>query len=327
MSAIAKCIAKVLEVQPKRNEDRQDFIRRVVKAINDAPDADYNALSKETIAWYNDVADVVDANKKASKQKPLPDFPDLEEAGDDKAEEAPARRRGADKEEAKPESAIKIGTEVTVIKKNGREVTGKLVERDKDVLVLEVDGKEREIEMDDVGAIEQVNGAGKGKADEPEGPAEPQPGDTVAFKTKRGREVEGVLVSMDADKDEIVVKTEDGEEDFALSRIDGGVSVTGGKKANKKEEPKDEPPARAGRRSAAAEPEAEGKAKRTTNPKGVSVGQRVKELLAEDPDMELKDVLKALTADGIEHKEVTVEMNVSDCKKFIAELRKAKRLK
>ena len=336
MSAIQKAILKACDIDPQgRDEDRQEFLRRCVRGINDLPDDAFNALSGDVETWFNAAGDVIDANKKAKNKAPLPDFPDAE---DD--EPAPRRRRAAAEGEDGPRSTKEVyepkeGDQVILVTQKGREYKGKIIELTKKELVLAVGTEELEFSMEtQVGTVEpdpaydEKPSRRRAAAEEEEaaGPKEPAVGDTVELETKRGRKVTGEVVEID---DEVIVVAHDEDEkgeEFVRSRIES-VKVTGGKKGGKKADPEpDEKPTRRGGKKD-DDKDGEDKPKRTSNPKGVSVGQRIRELVGEDPDITEADIVKALKKEGIEFRDVTVSMNYGDCQKLVAELRKHKNLK
>jgi ribosome maturation factor RimP len=318
---IQAAIIKALGLE-EPGKDRQAFLKRAMIAISDAEDAVYNKLPKEVTDWYNAAADVHDANKENGESKPLPEFPDHEEekpvarrraSSDDK----PAGRRSND-----DESAIPLNTQVTVIKKSGREITGKLVERTKELVVLEVDGKDKEIELDDIGSIEVVND-GKGAAATKE--RGPRVGDTVRFTTKRGKTVEGELVELT--EDTIVVKDGKGDEDdFSLDRIEGDIEIVGGAKGGKGKDP--EPEKSSGRRRAASEETPDTEAKHTKSRNGgVSVGQRLRELVVDNMDATEEQIGKMLTKEKIEFRENTLTLGYNEAHKMLKLLKDRKLLK
>jgi small nuclear ribonucleoprotein (snRNP)-like protein len=318
-SAIGAALIKYCGIDAQQpDEDRQSFLKRCIRGVNDLSDKDFDRMPDDVSKWYNSAADVIDANKKDGRKDPLPDFPDAKE---EKDEPAPSRRRGkADDEPA----GAKPGDQVTVVKKNGRELTGKLVERTKDVVVIEVDGKEKEIDDDDVETVKVFNDGKGAPADD--GERGPRPGDQVTFTTKRGKVVTGELVEINDES--VVVKDDKGEDDYDLARIDGEITIVGAEK------PAAEEKASSSRRAAKKDDDKGGgkgggdeKPARVVNKGGVSVGQRIRELVGEDPDITLDDVTKALKKDGIEFRDVTVKMNYEDCQKLVAELKKNNNLK
>ncbi len=82
------------------------------------------------------------------------------------------------------------------------------------------------------------------------------------------------------------------------------------------------------RRGAAADDKKEDdKPKRSSNPAGVSVGQRIKDIIADDLDITEDKVGAILKKEGLEFKDTSLRMNFADCAKFLVCLRAAKRIK
>ena len=320
MSQIAKTLADVAEVTIKRGEDRQEFLNRAIKAVSDLSDKDWDALGKEAQDWFNAAADA-----KNAKAKTLPDFPDLEEQEEPKT----SRRSSAKDKDEEPKTTgtkeidvakVKAKMAVKVVTKRGKEFTGVVAEVDDEVLVLKMgNGDEEEVSVDRIQVVFALDTAGE-KDDEPADPI--KVGAQVIVTTKRGKEVKGKIVEMDDDV--IVLKTDEGEEELDRSRI-GAIEVTGGGKVKD-----DEPAAKTSRRSSAKdEDKDDGKAKRTrsSNEGGVSVGQRIKELIADDLEATEAEIGKKLTKEGLEFRENTLKLNYADAHKFIEILKAKKMLK
>lgn len=318
MSAIQKAILKACDIDgPEKGESRGDFLLRCIRAINKLADDDYNALPKAVLDWFNKAADEVEANKKADKKKALPDFPDLEE--EQPAATTSRRRRAADDEDDNA-SVVAVGKTVTLVTKRGKEHKGVVIEKDDKVIVLKVKDEELEFDMDKVGTIEVFN---DGKAgDEPAGPVEPTVGCDVEFVTKRGRKASGKVIEID---DEVlVVKTEDGEEEFNRGRIES-IKVLGGKAAKKEEKAPEETGRR--RSSEAAEPEEKGGRASSKANGGVSVGQRIKELIVDNLDASKEEIGKLLAKDKLEYRPNTLDLAYSEAHKVISILKDRKLLK
>jgi ribosome maturation factor RimP len=301
-SKIEKELLDVTDLSRKRGEARQDYISRLLLAVRDLSDKEWDGLSKEAQDWFNSAADA-----KNAKADTLPDFPDLPKP---EAETTGRRRGSADKEE---ERVTKVGDEVTVKTKRGKEVTGKVVELDKEVIVLKTADGEEEFALDRVDTITHNHGTAGGK-EEPEDPF--AKGASVLLVTKRGKEVVGKILEID---DEVVVLDVDGkEEEFARDRVES-IKPKGSKEASG-----------TSRRAAAADSKDDkggDEKKRSSNPPGVSVGMRIKEIIAADLEISMEDVGKLLKKEGLEFKDTSLKMNYDDCAKFLACLKAAKRLK
>ena len=312
MSKIQLELMEATGLKAVRNEDRQDLIKRIMKDVGALSEKAWEALSGEAQDWFNAAADAQNAKKKV-----LPDFPDLEE---DEPEDEPAptsRRRGADKEEAKAGVKPKVGVVAKVTTKRGKTSTGKIVELDADIIVLQMgNGSEEEFDRSRVESIEM---AGQEAADEPEDEDDDpiKVGAEVTVVTKRGKEYTGKIVELDADV--IVLDVDGKDEELSRDRVESIKPVKAAK------------PAASSRRGAAKdddkdEPETEGKSKRVNNG-GVSVGTRIKELIAEDFEATEADIAKALKKEGIDCKDNTLKLNYVDAHKFIAILKAKKKIK
>lgn len=307
MSKIQEELMKATGLEKKRNESRQDLLLRLMLATKDLKDPEWDDLSQKAQDWFNDAADA--KNAKASE---LPEFPDLEKA----EPEAKTSRRGSSKKETSDRLA-KVGDTVTIETLRGKVVTGKVVELDADVTVLEVDGKEEEFAVDRIKSCEiQNDSQGEEENDEAEEDVV-KVGKTVTVVTKRGKEVTGKIVELD---DEVLVLDVDGkDEEFDRGRVES-IKPAGGAKeetstrrrgSSDKAEDKGEP---------------EGKAKRVSN-EGVSIGTRIKELIADNLDADEAAIGKILKKEGLEFKDNTLKLNFVDAHKFVTILKTKKLLK
>lgn len=304
MSAIQAAILAACGIKTqKEDETRQDFLKRCIRGINELTDDEWEHLPESAQAWYNGAGDVVDSNTAKGKNDPIPDFPDV--AVEVKAS---TRRRAAAPAESEQASLIKPGMIVTVHKKKGDPVTGELIERTDDVVVLKVGGREKEIDAESVVSVEAFND-GKTSTGEPDpGAAEPAVGDTVKLLTKRGREVVGVIKTLD--EEEIVMDAEGVPEDFPISRVESiTVMKKGGSAPTAPEKPAEATSTRRARTPAAPKPDAVAEKP--------SVARFIKGFMASNPKASEEDVIAALKKEEIEFKDVTVGMNYKDCKAFI----------
>ena len=319
MSKIQAEVLKATDTSTKRGEDRQEFLARVMKAISALEDKEWEALSQEAQDWFNDAADA-----KNAKAKQLPDFPDLEPETKDEEEKTKSRRAAA-KEEAEPTKPAKpkVKDVVKIVTKRGKDFSGTIVEIDDEVVVLKYgNGDEEEFARSRIESIE-IAGA-KAKSQEPDEPTI-DVGVTVTLVTKRGKEVTGKIIEID---EEVVVLDVDGkDEEFARDRVE---SIKPVKKASKPAPADDEEEKPKTRRGAAKEEESDAKdekPKRSSNAAGVSVGTRIKELIAEDFDATEEDIGKSLKKEGIEFRDNTLKLQFTDCHKFIDILKKMKKIK
>ncbi len=328
MSKILEELMKAAGLDKKRGEDRQALLMRTMLATKDLPDAKWDNLSQAAQDWFNDAADA--KNAKADK---LPEMPDLEE--EEAAEEKPAsRRRGADKGEEKEEKAptgtkeitaddVEKGMAIRIVTKRGKDLSGTVTGVDEDGFTLKTGDDEDDFDfsrIDKIFALDTSGGskrASKAAAEEEEAEDPIREGVTVSLKTKRGKEATGKIVEL---TDEVIVLDVDGkEEEFARDRVES-IKPVGGKKAE---------PAASGRRGASKgeDKPADGeKAKRVSN-EGVSIGTRIKELIADNLDATEEQIAKLLKKEDLEFKDNTLKLNFVDAHKFVTILRAKKLLK
>lgn len=331
MSAIQKKLADLIEVSPKRGEDRQAYLNRCVAAIEEISEDEWNALPEDVQDWFNTAADA-----KNAKKATLPDFPDAET---EKQEEAPSRRRrGGDDSAAKEEQAgtkvevkeedVKEGMVLTVVTSRGKEFTGHVDAVLKEGIDLKLgNGEIEELDFDRIKSMHTLSAAAEekpsrrrrgddaGKDDEPADPL--AVGAEVTVKTKRGKEITGTIVEID--EEVLVLKTADGEEELGRDRID---SITPTKKAE----------GSTGRRRGAAKDDKAGDGKgdkppRSTNPVGVSVGAVIRDLMTEDLGITEEEVEKELKKQKLEFRPATLSMIYKDTAYVIASLKKNGHLK
>lgn len=320
-SKIQQELAEATEINPSARKDEtiqsQEYLTRLVAGVADLKDKEWAALSTSAQNWYNACADAIDAKRK------LPDFPDLPKAEE---EEKPAsRRRGAAKEEAPAEP--KVGDEVKVTTKRGKEYTGELVEisEKENLVVIKTDDGEEELNRDRIESIEVIGGGASG-GDEPDAggddaPADPAVGDTVQIKTKRGKVIMCKITELDGDT--IVYETPDGEtDDIDQDRIE---SIEVKSRAKAKDEPK-KTTRGGGRSDAKAEEEDKPNARKAERAGkgangGVSVTTRMRQLICENPDSKKEDVVKLLKKENLEFKEGTFDIAWNDTLKIIGILR------
>jgi ribosome maturation factor RimP len=326
MSKIEKELVEATDLSTKRGESRQDFLNRLVVATTNLADKDWEKLSQAAQDWSNEAADA-----KNAKAKTLPDFPDAE-----KEEEAPTggRRRAAAEEEPDTTAGKTIVIEpgdlkndmpVTITTKRGKTESGHVVEVTKKMVAIKQgNGDEVEFDFDRIDKIETLGEAktsSRRKSGDDEPDADPvKVGSVVTAVTKRGKEYTGKIVEVD---EEILVLDVDGkEEELSRDRLET-IKPAAGKSA-----PKDEEKTSSRRSSAKGEEKAKDdeKAPRSTN-NGVSVGTRIKELIADNLDATEADIAKALKKEGLEFRDNTLSLNFKDCHKFIDVLKSKKMLK
>lgn len=114
MSAIEKELLAVTKLKSKKDEDRQDYLARLCKAVAKIKDPEWEALSSEAQEWNNDAAEAVRAAAN------IVDFPDAAksapkpEVDEEDDEEAPAKPAKAAK--APPKTSGKRASACHTIK-------------------------------------------------------------------------------------------------------------------------------------------------------------------------------------------------------------------
>lgn len=315
MSAIQAALAAATDINPSKRSNEtvtdQAYLKRLALGVQDLPDDEWNKLGQEAQDWFNQAADAIE------KKTDIPAFPDLVKA------EPAARRRGSSASaEVKPMTSAdaKKGMKVVITTKRGKEYTGEVVEADDQGLVLEVDGKDVELDHD---KIDKISLVGAGSDAEPE-PMEPEVGDTVEVVTKRGKKIMGNIVEL-TDED-MVLKDAAGEpHELSKDRLEsvvvkvknakasGSTSRAGGKAESTSNTPK-------------ADAEPAGRASAKANG-GVSVTTRIRELIAENLDAKKEDISAALKKGGLEFKQATLDLTFGDMHKIVGILRDRKLLK
>lgn len=308
MSKIQDGLMEATGLKPVRGEDRQDLIKRIMKGVTGLNDKEWGGLTVAEQDWFNEAADAQNAKKKV-----LPDFPDLEdEKGQEEEKPTTRRRGGSDKEEAKADVKPKVGVVAKVTTKRGKTATGKIVELDDDVVVLKMgDGSEEEFARD---RVESIEVAGSEAAEEEA--ADPvKVGVEVILTTKRGKEVTGKIVEMDGDL--IVIDVDGKDEEFSRDRVESIKPVKAKAASTRRGASKDEDKG----------DEGDTKPKRSSNPAGVSVGGRIRELMCEDTEITEAEVGKVLTKEGLEFRDPTLKMIFKDTSAVFELLKKNKKLK
>ncbi|MNX09263.1 Ribosome maturation factor RimP [compost metagenome] len=311
MSKIKQELIKAAGVDAKRGESDADHLARVLVAIAKLPDAEWAKISKPAQHWFNDAADA------RNDKKDLPAFPDAEP-------EAPARSSRRKVEDEPEQAEAKVGDTATVVTKRGKTYTGEIVEISGKHVVLKGEDGEDEFDREKVESITvEASGDDGGAGDA----WEPTVGDVVELTTKRGKKYTGEIVEID-DK-AVVIKGADGEDEFDMEKV-GSIDLV-----ESDDPPADEPrrrgakeddaPARRG--SAKEEPAADGKKTRSSNPKGVSVGGRIREIMCDDMGVSEEEVGKILTKEGIDFRPPTLGMIYKDTSFVFDLLKQNKKLK
>lgn len=325
MSKILKELSEVTGVQQKKGASDQDYLKALIKATSDLDDKAWNGVSVSAQDWFNEAADALNAKK----ELPLP--PDAA-----KTEVAPRTRRAAATEEAADKNETpdpKVGDEVVIVTKRDKTVSGKVIEIDKDTIVVD-DGKEElELARD---RIKNLTVAAPPPADPPEAktsrrrPAdeesealavlEPKVGDDVTAVTAKGKEYMGRVTEIEDDL--LVIKVGDEELELTPSKLKSLVihpEATAEKPSRRK----------AADDESAAEKPADGKKTKigTSVNKGVSVTHRMRELICENIDASHDDIMKMIKKEGLQYNDATLNVVYAETQKVIGFLRTNKRLK
>lgn len=313
MSKIRQELVKATGMENKRGESFADFAIRLVLAVQELDDKEWGKLSEPAQDWFNDAAEAVNLKKVA------PDFPDAEPEPETK----PSRRgrvQAAAEPEPEPSKDPQVGDTVTVTTKRGKSYTGKVLELDAEVIVLDVDGKDVEITL--AGATVEVQAdVGDGAAD-PETPEDPEVGDTVQVTTSRDKVIMGKIVELD-DETMVIQDASGDDHELGKARLKSVVVKAKGKA------PAPEPAETKRRGRASAEPEATTKATKATKGDngGVSVGTRIRELCVENMAASEAEIGKMLAKEGLSCKENTLGMAYGDAHRMIKLLADRKLLK
>lgn len=320
MSKILQELIKAADLSTKRGESPKDQKIRLVQAIGEISEDEWNGLSEAAQNWFNEAADLVNAKKAP------PDFPD--EAKEEKAEEKTTTRRRSAAAEEKEEKAYEpeVDDEVEVKTKRGAVTKGKVVEVDDKIVVVDDGQEEVEFTRDRLESIikieaEKPTSTRRKKADEePEAPAvaEPAVGDEIEAVTSRDKVVSGKVVEV---SDDLVV-FDDGKGEVELTpsklkslKITKAAAAKSGRRgsAEKKDEPKDKE-------------EGHKKTSKADNG-GISAGQRMRELIVADFEATKEDIAKAMKKDGLTYRDNTLDLVYADTHKIIRMLKEAKKLK
>lgn len=321
MSAIQKELCKACDIDPSKYKDTPDeraaLHADIVKAVNKFNDNEWNKLSVGAQDWFNAAADATKA------KKDLAEFPDMK-SPEPEPESRSRRRSSEDDKPAKGESMavekLQDGDRVKLTTKRGKVYEGEVVEQNKRKEFVAVKGGDGEDEIDwkNVDTVEVFHG-NAGTSGEDAGPAV---GDEVSFTTKRGKSVSGVISELTGET--IVIGKDD---DYDMSKIDGDIKIVK-KGGGTKEEP--ETRRRGGSSSSKDKEEDKGSRSRGgTDGEGnkISVGGRIRELMADDPTREREAVEKIMTKEKIEFRPATLNIIYRDCQHFMDLLRKAGHMK
>ena len=299
MSEIQKTLEAATEVGPSKRKNETitspDYMQRLIASIAELPDEEWKKLPLPAQDWYNAGADALEA------KKPIPEYADMPQP------ETTGRRRVNVPETAAPAANPAKGDTVTVVTKRGKEYNGKIVEIDDKGLVLEVDGKDVELDFDRIESTTVAVGGASAQA-EPELPADPEVGDTVQVVTKRGKTIMGIV--QEIDETEIILKDTTGEvHELAHARLESVLLKAKG--AAGVGTPADKP-------KAADAPKGDG---------AVSVTMRMREMICDNLDATKEQITAMLKKEELNFKGPTLDLIYSEVKKIVGMLRERKLMK
>lgn len=319
-AALKKELVEATECTPKRGEDDQKYLGRLVAAVADLEDEGWDELSPEAQAWYNDSAASLNKGKEVK--------------GFEEEAAAPSRssgRRGAAKKED-PADGVEyepeVGDSVIVTTKRGKTIQGEVVEVDADILVIkDADDEEHEFDpakIDSVTKVEEEkpnrSARGAAKKEDPADDDEIKVGDNVVAVTNRGKEITGKVIEIDGEV--LIIEDADGEEE----EID-----TSKLKSLKVAAPADKS-GRSSRQSKGVKPDAPEKAGRAPKVSkedngGVSVTTRIREIILDDLEADVVAVEKVLKKEKLAYKEATLKLIYSEVHRLIGMMKERKLIK
>ena len=348
MSKIKSELIEVTGVKEKRGEDEQDFLDRMVVSVSELSDQDWDGLSEDAQAWFNDAAEAKNKKKditgfpeekpartsRTSKADPEPE-PEKPARGrraakaEPEPEDKPARgRRAAAKEEPELEEyEPEVGDFVTITTKRGKASTGEVVEVDDDLIVIidAEDDAELEFSRSKVESVVKNCDAFKtGAEDDGEsGDDDIAVGSMVVATTKRGKVYTGEVIELDAEV--IVIDVDGDEEELDIDKLKSLVL------AKADPEPEPEKPARTSR-SAKAKADPDDKPARA--PKvtaadngGLSVTLVIREVILDNVESSAEEVHKILTKKKLVFKDPTFKLIYSEVHRIIDMLKERKMFK
>lgn len=343
MSKIQAELATATGIKPESGQPINDvaYVKDLMRGVAKLPDEAWDKLSTDAQTWYNSSADSVKAGTGVTI------FPDMATA------EEPARRsRRVDPESAPPPPATSSskpakGDKVNVVTVKGNSYAGKVVEPDDDGYLILDDGKE-ELSLKwanikscagdapvPAPAPAAEEGRRRNRKTEDDAPApsklkEPQVGDTVEIKTKRGTIKVGNVVEMKPGAF-IAIKDVGGDElEYEYERIESvTIKVDNSKKSTDADEGRprrraggdDEPAPRS--RSKGAEPDAAP----SGGERDVGIGEKARLLVIQNRSMSRDDFVRAALKNWPTAKENTLRLIYGDVHKLLGMLKSEGMLK
>lgn len=329
MSKIQAELASATGVKPEAGQPINDvaYVKDLMRAVAKLSDGDWDKLSVDAQTWYNASADSVKAGTGVTI------FPDME-----KEAEAPRRSRRADPDDEPQSSAPakpKKGDKVEVVSVKGNKYAGKVIEADDDGYLVLDDGKEElSLKWANIktcvseAAAAPEEGRRRSRKTEDDAPAastkkEPQVGDTVEIKTKRGTVKVGNVVEIKPGVF-VAIKDAGGDElEYEFERIESvTIKVDNSKPAGDVDEAR--PRRRAGgdddpapRRSSKGDDAAAG----GEGGRDVGIGEKARLLVIQNREMGRDDFVRAALKKWPAAKENTLRLIYGDVHKLLAMLK------
>lgn len=320
-SKIQAHLAKATEVNPGRGQSIKDesYIRELMRAVAKLSDPAWDKLDEAAQDWYNASADSV---KNGAGVKPWPDLVEEE-----KEETSTRRRRSSEDDDSAPKlPKVKKGDKVELKTKKGSNFSGTVIDPDDSGELVIDDGKEEvgikienivELKLVEPPKEEPVKGRRRAAEDDepPASKTDPEVGDDVELKTKRGTVKVGKVVEIN--EAIIAIKDITGEEvEFDRDRLESVKVILKAQKAGEKQ---------AGRRRGGEEEGGE-------DEKDSKAGQgkatlRARELVLDNLDLSKEEHLAKMKKEFPDCKETTVKLIYTEVHKLIKMLEERDMLK
>ena len=309
LNAIRKELEAATGVERSKSEDEQEYLKRLVRKVAALKDKEWDELSGDAQAWYNDAA------KAMNDKEELESLTPAKSAKDDDEDKPAPRRRAAVEDEAEAPADPEVGNKVLIVLNDGEKVSGTITEIDEKNVVVDVDGEEVVYRKSKVKSI-TVKGAAKkaDKDDEPAAPVEPKVGDTVEVTNADGEIFKGELLELD--EKNIVIEVKGEEEVFRRAKVKSFSKAAG--KASAKADDDEKPATRKGKGD-----ETEDKPARTRasakSAGGESDVTKAWKLMAEHvPGATFEEMVKLVAKEGLEVKDNTLRIKFDDITKHHA---------
>ena len=322
MSVIRKELKAVTGVRQKANEDPQTFFTRIIDAIDELDEDDWDELSKDSQNWYNAAVDAKNEKFKGKKIA-IPNFTDEDEEDDDepaskskrKSTRKSSRRvkpaEDEDEDEDDDEQDIILedlmGKNVSV--KVGRKtITGRLEDIDDGVVYIDLGEGEEYAELDE----DKIKGFSEVEDEDDEDDDEP------ASKSKRGRGTSKRKGSRKSTRraQTAVDEVEDEDEPAKPKRGRGTSKRKGSRKSTRK----------SSRKAVAAKPK-RGRGSKSSGSEDVPIGKTIREIVCGDLELTKEEVREELEEKGIEFKDGTVDVLYGEIHKTVEMLEEFGKLK